>query len=97
MSTFAAIYAAAWTLAIAFAAVLAVRERVELLDAAYWRWLAQPWKLATFALAGGAVYDRGIKVIVQNDLGPEGLADPAKELRRQSPSGKLRPRLVGCA
>jgi hypothetical protein len=50
-------YLATWGLACLSAVLLMVRRRseLELFRSAYWRLLLQPWKLVTFAIAGGGL------------------------------------------
>lgn len=57
---YAVAYTLIWAVLLLVALVVALRRargprRLALFTAAYWRWLMQPWKLATFAVALGAM------------------------------------------
>lgn len=53
MPTVFVIYTASWIVACLIAVAVAVvqRRRIELLNGAYWRFLARPWRLVTFFVA----------------------------------------------
>ncbi len=57
VSTSLRVYIAGYVVACLVAVVLAYRERqrLDLLKRDYWRFLAEPWKLVTFALSGGCL------------------------------------------
>ncbi len=57
MTQFTDWYMATWGVACVVAGVIIVwrREELELFRRSYWRLLLQPWKLVTFAIAGGGL------------------------------------------
>lgn len=57
MPTAFSIYTVCWIVACLIAVTVAVaeRKRIELFSAPYWRFLARPWRLATFIAAAGSL------------------------------------------
>jgi len=57
MDSYFGIYVAAWGSACVVALIIYLRERASypVSRPDYWRFLATPWRLATFAVAGGAI------------------------------------------